>query len=202
MSLIHICHVYKCRNQELKKKKDLTLPPLHSSSQWRKYLHAVYLWIQTICSVENMNRWVFHMHRDRMPVWCTCDHTRALMSSDLYMSIRISSESPLKIAWMRGGCGDEKEQSRDHYGRYKRLWSFPRYEVLPMCAVLKAAACTKTADCTQKKCKPSLTSYISRFSVRQRNYCGKFLVDTHHKNKKGLSVSDAPIILFRMREVR
>lgn len=27
------------------------------------------------------------------------------------MSIRISSESPLKIAWMRGGCGDEKEQS-------------------------------------------------------------------------------------------
>lgn len=133
-----------------------------------------------------MNRWVFHMHRDRMPVWCTCDHTRALMSSDLYMSIRISSESPLKIAWMRGGCGDEKEQSRDHYGRYKRLWSFPRYEVLPMCAVLKAAACTKTADCTQKKCRPSLTSYISCFSVRQRNYCGKFLVDTHHKNKKGL----------------
>lgn len=119
MSLIHICHVYKCRNQELKK-KELTLPPLHSSSQWGKYLHTVYLWIQTICSVENMNRWVFHMHRDRMPVWCTCDHTRALMSSDLYMSIRISSESPLKIAWMRGGCGDEKEQSRDHYGRYTK----------------------------------------------------------------------------------
>lgn len=41
-----------------------------------------------------------------------CFLTRALMSSDLYMSIRISSGSPLKIAWMSGGCGEEEREDR------------------------------------------------------------------------------------------
>ena len=40
-----------------------------------------------------------------------CVLTRALMSSDLYMSIRITSGSPLKIAWMRGGCAEEARKN-------------------------------------------------------------------------------------------
>lgn len=39
---------------------------------------------------------------------CTRVFTRALMSSDLYISARISSGSPLKIAWMSGGCKKKK----------------------------------------------------------------------------------------------
>lgn len=145
-------------------------------------------------SVSHAQRYL----RDRMPVWCPCDLTRALMSSDLYMSIRISSESPLKIAWMRGGCGDEKENSHVTTTDVTKGYD-PSHGMKCCLCVLKAAACTKTADCTQKKSRPALTSYISRFSVSQRNYCGKFLVDTHHKNKKGFSVevmSPMPLLFF------
>lgn len=41
---------------------------------------------------------------------CTRVFTRALMSSDLYISARISSGSPLKIAWMSGGCKKNKNK--------------------------------------------------------------------------------------------